>query len=74
MGKIISFTDKFEKLQEAQEKTELMHFFRKEILPHLSEREKIKLINAIDNNDHETYFSITNPILMRSGIGEMNLK
>lgn len=74
MGKIISFADKFEKLQEAQEKTELMDFFRKEILPHLSDQNKIKLINAIDNNDHETYLSITNPILMRNGIREMNLK
>jgi hypothetical protein len=70
--KTLELTKNMESKSISKEDAELTSFFESEILPYLSEEDKVVLLKALETDNHEAYFSITNPILIRNSISSIN--
>lgn len=72
MSKVLSFTDRLEKKQYDQKNDELLKSFTENIFINLNHEQKLQLIQAIENKDLIAYKALTEPIIFRNVMKEIN--
>lgn len=71
MAQVFSFQSAAAKKQEEQQLVAMKKHLL-EIIAEMSDAEKMELLDAIERNDQDKYFALTQPIILRHAIREFN--
>jgi uncharacterized protein YjgD (DUF1641 family) len=71
MAKVLSFQNAAAKKEE-ESKVEAMKQHILELMKEMTQEEMVGLLDAIENNNQEKYFAITEPVIKRKIIREFN--